>query len=379
MCKVGGPRCSADTRRSKSAAATRKSKVDNEIAALEASGQTVPKRLKDRQATTDISAAKWTELYDSTPDGQAELEQQLENADGAAAKELATRLEQARALRKAELAAVRERNSSNGQHGDESDGGNSLGRGQGGILEGNGPNGEPGRSGGAGNPGRMAGSQNPASDRRRTLLVGGQHVNGTALARPPRLAELQRQGRPAPEVYELDQGSANGFRDSISVLKENNPYAASVYVYDAKEYGDMRLFTTDDGKAGFALKGDDIVSVYVRRDSEHRGCAAALMAQAVAQGGRRLDCFDTELPHVYARAGFHPIARLPWNEEYAPEGWEHGLYDDFNNGRPDVVFMAYKPGTEDGRYTPGQGAIVADYDDAGNLIDDVLKGTKRST
>lgn len=379
MCKVGGPRCSTDTRRSRATAAARKTKVDNQVSALEADGQTVPKRLKDRQAATDAKVQKWSELYDSTPDGQAELQQQIENADGKDAQELTTRLQQAKALREAELAAARERKNSNGQHEDESGNGVSLGQGQGGISQGNGADGEHERGGSAGAPGRMAGSQNLASDRRRALLVGGQHVNGTALARPPRLAELQRQGRPAPEVYELDQGSAAGFRDSISALKENNPYAASVYVYDAEEYNGMRLFATDDGKAGFALKGDDIVSVYVRRDSDHRGCSAALMAQAVAQGGRRLDCFDTELPHVYARAGFQPVARIGWNEDYAPEGWNHSLYDDYNGGRPDVVFMAYQAGTEDGRYKPGQGAKVADYDDAGGLIDKFLKGTKTST
>lgn len=357
----------------------RKSKVDNEVATLEASGKTVPKRLKKRQDASNAKAEMWAELYDSTPDGQAELEQKIDSAEGEEAQELTERLKRAKEIREAELAAARERKNSNGQHGDGSDSGNSLGRGSGSVLEGNGAHREPKRAGGAGIPGGMAGSQDPTGDRRRSLLVGGKNTSGILLERPARILDLEHQGRPAPEVYELDQGSADGFRDSISALKENNPYAASVYVYDADEYADMRLFTTDDGKAGFALKGDDIVSVYVRRDSAHRGCSAALMAQAVAQGGRRLDCFDTELPHVYARAGFSPVARIPWNEEYAPDGWQHSLYDDFNNGRPDVVFMAYEPGTEDGRYRPGQGARVDDYDDAGGLIEKFLKGTKKSS
>jgi GNAT superfamily N-acetyltransferase len=177
-------------------------------------------------------------------------------------------------------------------------------------------------------------------------------------------------------MYELEPGSAGAFRESISALKENNPYAASVYVYDAGEYDGMRLFTTDDGRAGFALKDDDVVSVFVRGDSEHRGSAPALMAQAVAQGGRRLDCFDTVLPHVYARAGFVPVARLKWNDDYAPDGWDYPTYGRFNGGRPDVVFMAYSPGAEDSPYKPGEGAYVEDYDEAGALVADFIKGTE---
>lgn len=379
MCKVGGPRCSADTRRSQSAAVARKSKVDGEVAELEASGQTVPKRLKDRQAATDTKANKWAQLYDSTPDGQAELQQQLENTDGDPAQELTTRLQQAKALREAELAAARERKNSNGQQGNGSGDRIPIGQGPGRISSLSGTDGELERAGSAGNPGRMAGHSNSHDNRLRTLLVGGQSVTGTALPRPARLDVLKDRGRPTPEVYELDQGSAEGFRDSISALKENNPYAASVFVYDAEEYGEMRLFTTDDGKAGFALKGDDIVSVYVHQDSEHQGCVDTLTTQAVAQGGQRLDCFETTLPRIYARAGFRPVARIAWDEDYAPEGWNHSDYKMFNNGRPDVVFMAYMPGTEDGKYTPGQGTTVTDYDDAGGLIDRFLKGTKIST
>ncbi|GAF48568.1 hypothetical protein RW1_055_00640 [Rhodococcus wratislaviensis NBRC 100605] len=38
-------------------------------------------------------------------------------------------------------------------------------------------------------------------------------------------------------------------------LRNNNPYAASVYVYDTHEYCGMRMLVTDDGKAGVAVNG----------------------------------------------------------------------------------------------------------------------------
>ncbi len=45
-----------------------------------------------------------------------------------------------------------------------------------------------------------------------------------------------------------------------------------------------------------------------------------MLCQAIVPGGRRLDCFDTVLPDLYADAGFVPVARLKWNDDYAPAG-----------------------------------------------------------
>ncbi|KXX58786.1 hypothetical protein AZG88_44165 [Rhodococcus sp. LB1] len=148
----------------------------------------------------------------------------------------------------------------------------------------------------------------------------------------------------------------------MSALKDNNPYAASVFVYDIGEYRRMRLLITDDGKAGIALKGDEVVSVYAHRDCRHPRAGRALLETAVAQGGRRLDCFDTVLPDLYSRAGFVAVARLCWNDDYAPDGWDYTTFRQFNAGRPDVVFMAYDPQAVDSTYRPGAGMYVDDYD-----------------
>lgn len=80
-----------------------------------------------------------------------------------------------------------------------------------------------------------------------------------------------------------------------------------------------------------------------------------MIRQATALGGHRLDCFDTVLPALYADAGFVPVARLAWNDEYAPGGWDYQLFDTFNGGRPDAVFMAYDSDRVGGIYTPGTG------------------------
>ena len=108
-------------------------------------------------------------------------------------------------------------------------------------------------------------------------------------------------------------------------------------------YAKMKLFLSPDGHAGFALNGDDIVSVFNHARSAHRGSGDFLIQTAISAGGRRLDAFDTELPHIYARNGFAVSGRMKWNDEYAPEGWDYKRFEDLNGGRPDVLTMHYDP------------------------------------
>jgi hypothetical protein len=122
----------------------------------------------------------------------------------------------------------------------------------------------------------------------------------------------------------------------------------------------MRTFITKHGDAGFALKGDDIVSVFKHPDAPYRNVTRSMLDLAKQEGGKRLDAFDTVLPHIYAQNGFRAVARLPWNETYKPEGWKHETFKNHNGGRPDVVFMAHDP--QAGAYNPGDGRMVADYD-----------------
>nr|WP_218681526.1 hypothetical protein [Rhodococcus qingshengii] len=145
-------------------------------------------------------------------------------------------------------------------------------------------------------------------------------------------------------------------------LTRKNPYAASVHVYEETEYRQVRLLVTDDGKAGVALKDDKIVSAFGHKDCAHPKAVQSMIRQATRLGGHRLDCFDTVLPTLYADAGFVPVARLAWNDDYAPDGWDYQQFGRFNGGRPDVVFMAYDPNRVGGMYTPGAGEYVDDYD-----------------
>lgn len=384
MCKVGGPRCSADTRRSLDAARQRQEAVRKRVARLAELGREPLARLRESAVSADARVQRWQALYDSTPDGQAELASARDAATGEERQKLAARLDRAERLRQQELQAARERRRE--RQGDDDE--RSRDDARGGHADGARPGSVPARPGASaggdaggssgGDSGGVAGRGYFDGDGARSVLIGGREVAAHRVSESTRAAELRERGVPVPEVYQLDgEAAAGGFRASLALLAEGNRYAASVSVYDESDYRTMRLYSTDDGKAGFAVNSDDVVSVYVRSDSEHRGSAVALLAAAVSEGGRRLDCYDTVLPRIYASAGFVPVARLAWDDDYAPDGWDRDTYARFNAGRPDVVFMAYSPESVDGSYSPGAGVRVADYDEGERVVSRFLAGDEK--
>ena len=187
---------------------------------------------------------------------------------------------------------------------------------------------------------------------------------------------LKSIGVSVPDFYEIPQTAEGGqrFHDFISESKKVNAYGAAVYVYEPEEYQGMRMFLTKDGDAGFAVKGDDIVSVFNRKDSPHKRVTIPALMLAVQEGGRKLDAFDTALPQLYSKLGFRISARTAWNDEFAPPEWDKELFKQYNNGEPDVVFMHYDPQSTEvyeqlaGTYDPNnamRNALLRDeYDDA---------------
>jgi len=175
---------------------------------------------------------------------------------------------------------------------------------------------------------------------------------------------LQNVTPDVPPFQELGNNGAQVFHDAITQAKANNPSGASVHAYPMEDYMGMRMFLTPDKKAGFALKGNDIVSVF--SDGTHKNAVNPMIQLAIQEGGRKLDAFDTILPHFYHNNGFVVTSRMKWNDEYAPEGWDKKHFEEYNNGEPDVVFMAYDPDNHD-RPNAKQGKLTDDYDEAVQL------------
>ena len=184
--------------------------------------------------------------------------------------------------------------------------------------------------------------------RPRLLKKLGVRYTGEWKAGQKLRTAFKANGILTPTIYELETGSAQNAARFVSAIEEARKslgaIGEAVKVYPADEYAAMRLFLSDDGKAGFALKPDgDIISVFSAKGT---GAGRAVMETAIAAGGKKLDCFDTILPDFYSVHGFRGTSRLLWNDEIAMAdmpSWDKKAFAEFNNGEPDVVFMVYDP------------------------------------
>jgi hypothetical protein len=228
----------------------------------------------------------------------------------------------------------------------------------------------PSDGGGAGTlPGDMGEEDAPSSDleRRGDTL---RDVYGNVIARKvddvANAEEIREGGAKVVDLFEVDPAQAETFRNSLIEAAKSNPYGGSVTIHDLEYYQQpgVRMFLTQDGKGGIVLNDDEIVSGFMADDAVDRGRGAvqSMISKMVELGGRRLDAYDTILPELYAEAGFKPVARIKWDDEFAPEGWDYELYGKWNDGRPDIVFMAYDPERVGSEYDKSEGEYVDDYD-----------------
>jgi hypothetical protein len=121
-----------------------------------------------------------------------------------------------------------------------------------------------------------------------------------------------------------------------------------------------KIFMTEDGLAGAYVKKDGYMGgLFKSPKAKYKDVAKLLQQARIKVGGRFMDAYATELEKIYVKNGFRPVARLKFNEEYAPEGWD--APGSALASKPDVVFFAYDP---DGKYKIGDGEYMTDYDAA---------------
>lgn len=108
-----------------------------------------------------------------------------------------------------------------------------------------------------------------------SITVNGHHATVIRESALPSstVKALKNAGFQVPRMMELgnDDESALAFQSAIANTRKNNKYAAAVYVYNKDEYKNMRMFLSEDGLHGYALKKQvydngkteyDIVSVF---------------------------------------------------------------------------------------------------------------------
>lgn len=158
------------------------------------------------------------------------------------------------------------------------------------------------------------------------------------------------------------------FRGAFASAKAASPFGAAAYLYD--DYSKFKTFLTPDGLSGFALDGENIVSVFSHPDAP-RGRLRKIIDVAVANGGRKLDAFDGNLTRMYSALGFVETGRVPFDPAQAPADWPASL------GTPDVVFMEYGDQIENLVAAPlfgdGRLPVIATGKGARPLVKDVAQ------
>ena len=146
----------------------------------------------------------------------------------------------------------------------------------------------------------------------------------------------------APKFLEAIESAKNeGKQDDVDNgtfnAQDSNWFGAFVHSCSVEEYQRMTPILFDEGKAGFALKNGDIVSVFKHPKSNLSRALDAIIPLAIQLGGNRLDCFSRGLPAMYAKFGFSPVAKIQFDPECAPRDWNYA-----RDGQPEIVFMVYK-------------------------------------
>ena len=153
-------------------------------------------------------------------------------------------------------------------------------------------------------------------------------------------------------------------------FQETSPFAWAVDEVSAETL-DKSTIVENEGTYGVVTPDGDIKGVFnpnvakVREGREaKKGTIRTLIEKAVAAGGIKLDNFDGRLTKIYSDNGFREVSRVPFNEEYAPEGWNKE-----DHGTPDVVAMIYDP---EGKIEIEEKSFT-DYDEAMNYRDSYVE------
>ena len=138
-----------------------------------------------------------------------------------------------------------------------------------------------------------------------------------------------------------------------------------VDVHNVEDYKNDKLFISKGGSCVAIEPNGNIISVCKHTEDETiRG--KDLIKHAVENGGDRLDAFGKGLYLFYTKQGFEPISWTPFNEEYAPEGW------DKNRDEPEpVIFYKYTGKVTGETYEEFTKRVKSskDYDEAMSLRD----------
>ena len=133
-----------------------------------------------------------------------------------------------------------------------------------------------------------------------------------------------------------------------------NGWAVTPQDADSLTKRGVKLLMKADGATGLGVAPDgDIIGVFKNPNSNVRGALRTLIPSAIANGGKKLDCYGHNLVWQYQKYGFIPVARTKFDAEQANIGWTP------DKGEPDIYFMMHNG---DSAETSLQKSINGEYE-----------------
>lgn len=129
------------------------------------------------------------------------------------------------------------------------------------------------------------------------------------------------------------------FSFALESGKMSNPHGVMVDSHSAEdlvESGALTFLAKDNLAGGAVMPDGNITAVFKNPKSKSKRAATDIIIQSLENGGDRLDCYGEGLVKMYAQEGFEPVAKVKFNPEYAPEGWDYEAL-----GEPYIYVMAH--------------------------------------
>lgn len=163
--------------------------------------------------------------------------------------------------------------------------------------------------------------------------------------------QIQVTGDSTEFANQMQSAQGSLGRGGMSV----SPYAQDEYDSIAAKGG--KFLRAAGNKILALLKPNgEMVSLVKDATVKTKGAAQAMISKMKDMGGLFMDNYDIYLTPIYEKAGYKVVARVPFNEEYAPEGWD--AEDSPLKNKPDVVFMVRND------FAPAQDQTFTDYEEA---------------
>ena len=189
--------------------------------------------------------------------------------------------------------------------------------------------------------------------------VSNSIVNSEGQLISPELSNIETL---SPYQIEVSNDATEFANQMTAAQSSLGKAGMSVSPYPQEDYDDIASkggqFLRAAGNKILALlkPNGEMVSLVKDATVKTKGAAQAMISKMKDMGGLFMDNYDIYLTPIYEKAGYKVVARVPFNEEYAPEGWN--AEDSPLKNKPDVVFMVRND------LAPDQAQTFQDYGDA---------------